>query len=409
MFMRMRNGSDHFALEAIVQQASSHCTPADAIDFLALPASATSPGTPSSVRFSPVNFAQLGSYQWLFVKQPGTYTINHSSNTEVRLYAHDDLSHPIERLDTTVVQELPPNLQGVYDAGSVEPKGQTFVSRTPFFIAARHVKGDMSTGVVSLLEHRGESAATAIHLPVHRSVLSTFPLGQKLGSDDMCWFKAWLPPTFAGTPRPESFTVVNPTDGKIHVMLRDTPDHSVAKVSGQAGALQLTHETTGAQFIYLTIERSSDQIAGFKARWISPISYLLLDEPIGLYVDDESGIDRPGADEPEIQINVDGDPFALFAGTWDDADTGERWPGLDVAMRQRANMRLPGAKRIGFVDAISIGYVEPDMDAQGWLNVEVKALSRSEPETAERRIGMPVPDMVKAGQYTFYCTVTKIP
>lgn len=143
--------------------------------------------------------------------------------------------------------------------------------------------------------------------------------------------------------------------------------------------------------------------------WLSPVSYLLLDEPIGLFVNDESGIDAPGADEPEIQIGVDDDPFPLFAGSWDDADSGERWPNLDSTIRQRVNTRLPGAKKMGFVRAISISYVEPDMNAQGWLAVEVAALTPAESETAVRRISMPVPDVVKDGMYTFYCTITKIP
>src|SRR3712207_5351071 len=130
---------------------------------------------------------------------------------------------------------------------------------------------------------------------------------------------------------------------------------------------------------------------------------------MGLYVDDESGIDVPGADEPEMQISVDGDSFHLFSGDWDDADSGERRHNLDAAIRQRAHMRLPGAKRIGFVYSLSIGYVEPDMNAQGWLNAEVPALTLAEPETAERRISMLVPDVVKDGHYIFYCTITKIP
>jgi hypothetical protein len=126
-------------------------------------------------------------------------------------------------------------------------------------------------------------------------------------------------------------------------------------------------------------------------------------------VDDETGTDFLGADEPEMTLSVDSDPFHLFAGIWDDADTGERWPNLDAAIRARAGMRLPGADRVGFVNEIAISYVEPDMNAQGWLSAEVKALSPSESERAERRVSMPVPDLVKDGHYTFYCTITKLP
>jgi hypothetical protein len=415
MFVRLKNQSDHFALEAIVQQPSPNCVPSEAIDFLSLnPMSGGQPGAPSSVRFTRVEFAHQGSYQWLFVKKPGTYSINVSTNVTLRVYAQEDLSHPLERLDTLVAQQLPPGLHNAYRQVEVSPTGQTFVSRTPFFIALRSRSGATEAGLVTLLEHRGESAATAIALPAHRKVASSFPVGQKLGNDDICWFKAIMPQTFTGAPRLERFVVENPGGREIKIAVRDSSEKEISKLAGAEGRLELTYNTTGpdtpgAEFAYLTIERDDDQLAGFRAIWLSPISYLLLDEPMGLYVDEESGPDWSGADEPEMQILVDNDLFHLFSGSWDDADSGERWPNLDNAIRQRAQVRLPGAKKMGFVNSVSISYVEPDMNAQGWLSAEVAALSPSEPEIATRRISMSVPDVVSDGHYTFYCTISKIP
>jgi hypothetical protein len=70
------------------------------------------------------------------------------------------------------------------------------------------------------------------------------------------------------------------------------------------------------------------------------VSYLCLDRPLGLYIDDETGVDRFGEDEPSVQINMDGDPFELYSGTWDDADTGEHRPNLDQSIRARINQRF---------------------------------------------------------------------
>ncbi len=404
----IRNASDHWSLEAVIQQHSAHCTPSDAVEVLASILGLSQPEWPTTVRIVPLQFAHEGSYQWLWIDRPGTFTVHTSADVEHELFSMDDFTFPLERIDKLDLSELSPEIRHGYRETRVDPDGSTYITRTPFFVALRTRTGATGPRVATLLEHRGESAATAIRLKLHDKVESGFPAGQTLGADDLCWFKATPPPSFAGTPRDEKFTAHNPTGQECKFVRLDTSLQVLDGGSGADSELTLTANTTGDETMFFTVGRGDQSQVGFTVSWYSPMSYVLVNDALGLYIDDESGTDFLGDDEIILSLTIDGDAV-LTDAKWDDADTGERWPGLDTAIRQKLWARLPGAAKVGFHQSIDLSYVESDINAQGFQLASARPLGPSEPDRKERRVNMPVPDLVKDGRYTFYCTITKYP
>jgi len=407
MFVRLRDQSDHFALEAVIERWSPHCTPSDAIELESITPFPTSTGDPTLLRMVDVNFLELDAYQWIHVKKPGTYTIHKPPALTTRLFLETDLSNAISPVDTLAITDLPPAAQAALREVRVDPKGTTFAARRPFFIAVQTTAVDPGPAKLSVFEHLGDTPATAIWLIPHASTPSSFPDGQPLGIDDLCWFKAQLPLTFGGLPRTEKFTFSNDTGTWIEVTEFDTALQPLDSVSGTQTSLDLNINTTGGEQRLFSIHRSSVDEVGYTCFWFSPISYLALNRPIGFYVSDESGPDWPGDDEIDLKIQVDGS--SLFSGSWNSADTGERWPGLVEAMRDRFASVLPGMRRLPFTDFITLNYIENDISAAGSLVEIITPLAPSDPNGVNRRLNLPIPDSISDGRYTFYYSISRFP
>lgn len=406
MFIRLRNGSDHFALEAVIQRASQNCIPAEAIDFLIQPSFPGGTGAASQLRMAQLNFALEGSYQWLFVEQPGTYTPFCTPNVVYDVYLQSDLTNPVLRLDGLSKGQLSPNLQAGFREDRIDPNGNTFVCREPFFIAARDRGAKAGTGVMFLLEHRGESAATAIGLAPHVPTASSFPVGQKLGADDICWFKSRLPQIYSAKPHNENFRVTNPRCGDFKIGLHDASETQTAAVSGTSATLDLSTTTNGDELVYLTIARGKDTLDGFIATWVSPVSYLDLQAPLFVRINDETGVDWPGADEPELTVTIDDE--VLYDGAWDDADTDENWPGLAETIRSRVTAKGILANRIGFVTEVFVSAFDPDFNAQGvFPSGSITPLIPADDDVEPRLVSLTIPDVVSDGLYSFGCTIAR--
>ena len=407
MFVRLRDQSDHFALEAVIERWSPHCTPSAAIELESIPPFPTSTGDPTSLRMVEVNFLELDAYQWIHVNKPGTYTIHRPPALTTRLFLDTDLSNGISPVDTLAITDLPPAAQAAFSEVPVDRKGTTFAARRPFFIAVQTTAVDPGPAKLSVFEHLGDTPATAIWLTPHVSTPTSFPAGQPLGIDDLCWFKAQLPLTFGGLHRTEKFTFSNDTGTEIDVTEFDTALQQLDSVSGPQTSLDLNIDTTGGEQRLFSIRRSSVDEVGYTCFWFSPISYLALDRPIGFYVSDESGLDWPGDDEIELNILVDSS--SLFSGSWDSADTGERWPGLVEAIRDRSASVLPGMRRLPFTDNITLSYIEHDISAGGWLVQFLTPLAPSDPNSVNRRLNLPIPDSISDGRYIFYYSISRFP
>lgn len=418
MFIRFNTRSDHFSLESIVQLSSAHCTPSRAIE--ALLATVSYGGTadsPSSLRTFKLNFAHEGSYQWIYVDNPGTYSWwsgdDNGKRLQVRAYEVDNLSRALTTREIDAA-DLANELQFINRDQKADPLGRTVVARKPFFLAVRMPDGLPGKGLLGLMTHHGESKATALGLSPHQKVYPAFPEGKRLGPADNCWFCAIMPPVYSGVERIEHFEVDNPTDHMVTLELETDGAASAQKVGNSSARLGLFHPTTGltaddtAEMVFIRMTRSHLDAVGFGLTWKSPVTYLRLDHPIELFITNETGPDWLGDDEVWLQINVDADPLALFSGKWDEADTGESWTSLHEQISQRALTRVSG-DRVGFVQDLSISYWEKDITAKGSQSYLLGVLTESDPETVVRRIPLEVKDPISNGLYTFSCSLTKIP
>lgn len=287
----------------------------------------------------------------------------------------------------------------------VDPKGTTFSARLPFFIAIQTTAVDPHPASLFVFENLGDTPATAIWLHPHQTTQSSFPSGQPLGIDDLCWFKAAFPATFSGTNRIESFTFSNDTGTFIEVTLFDVALQPIDARSGTQSALTLDVDVSGGERRLFSLQRSSINEVGYTCFWFSPLTYLALDQPLGFYISDESGPDWAGDDEIDLEIAADG--AKLFAGSWNSADTGERWPGLPEAMLSRVAAVLPGMRRAPFTSDVSVSYIENDISAAGWMIKLLQPLTATDPDCVPRRLTLPVPDDISDGRYTFYCTLCR--
>jgi hypothetical protein len=127
--------------------------------------------------------------------------------------------------------------------------------------------------------------------------------------------------------------------------------------------------------------------------------------------------DRLGAPAPLTSgcrslISIDGDPAPLVDLAWDDADSGEDWPGLADQLRVEAVKRGWTSPSIAFAEAIGIEIVEPDAPlgmAHGVISHEIKALSPAEPSVRKRSLAITVFDTISDGTYTVSCTLSRDP
>jgi hypothetical protein len=419
MFARLRDLGEHWALLAHVQFFTPNSTPDSAFVLETLPALPTGTGPneeQSELKDIDVQFTHEGSYQWVFVREPGTYSIWTKTEAEVAVFAESNLSGAEAQVDVLAISELPDALKAAFDhERSLSPRGQTFAPDGPFFIrirANRATVGANFTGTsrIRVLQHRGESPATAFVLHPDADPLDPrLPSGKRLGTRDLCWFRADIPRLFSGEQHTHTFVLKNPQGLNVSRLdlLLDDASTGLGSAGGNATELSLPHTTFGPQKVFLRLERSRDTDTAFTMVWQSGVTFLRLDQPLHFHCNDETGMDWPGDDEIALEFGADSDPLPLFKGNWDDADTGEDWPDFTQQVRNAVIARAGGPVRsISFNSQISIMVEETgDIDAGSPTVSFINKLDASDNSIEERSVTIPV----QSGSYSFACTLSKRP
>ena len=229
------------------------------------------------------------------------------------------------------------------------------------FVSVRHRKGLPAAGLpVLVLEHLGDSAASAISIPPGLEVPVPFPSGQRLGDDDTAWFRVEPRAALVAGPRTEQVCLTPPDGRDAEVTVLDSALAPLGPSAAGSGVLTVDVPVFDDDTFYAQVTRDGDDAVGHTIRWETPLTYLRLSEGFVVHVADETSADWPGADEPELRITIDGDPVALLETTWDDADTGEDWPGLTEGLLSAARQRGWLQPSIAFVDALGLSLEEPD-------------------------------------------------
>lgn len=405
--------SDHYALEALIQVRDNHCQPCSAVDIDAVGAIAGNSG-PSQPRTSLAyvvhpHIAAEGGRSWAWLRRPGTYTFHHSPSLVIEVFAANDISRPLTRLDSLSASDAPAAVQAAYQefGRQVDDEGSTFVNRQPLLVSVRTKSGAPDDGILIVLEHLGDSKATAIALPPHEDVRVPFPTNQRLGDDDTAWFRLRTAATLMGTSRQESVTLTQPAgSGSI-----EAEDGVGAGLGSDSGPATLAHAftATAEDEVFLAVRRDSDADTGQVIRWSTPVNYLRLDKGFTVHVNDETGSDWPGADEPELEMWIDGEK--LFKTTWDDADTGEDWPGITDKIFFEVVQRGWTHKSVAFTGSLDFVIEDPDDlgAAHGVKSWTIANLSPNEPSERKRLLAITLFDTISDGTYTVSCTLSRDP
>jgi hypothetical protein len=401
--------TDHWAVLAHLHRIGPNCAPALAVDLLAL--DAINKNQPeSSVWILQTNFRDEDMFHWTYISEPGTYSIFTSAAIEAAAFRRTDFSHALAPTDMLSMAELPGSIQTAITQREqrLVDKGAIYSWRDPFFIRLSGVSTSfMGSAPYVIARHRGDSPATALILHKHLAVDPGLPSGQKLGTTDECFFKAVRQDKFTGDPYVDHFQLRNANRVGASLELRDAAQMPQAKDSGSAAQLEVTRNAA-AEIIFLVLRRSNFNDTHFSVFWDSPLTYANLGESFRLHVDDETGPDWLGADEFELDVQIDGDN--VFSDSWDDADAGEDWPSLAKSIRDSVQARQGQGNWAAFTGEIAFVTLKTDgISAHGSALGLIRALDPTDRDVESRTASIKVSDPAGDGHLTAYASLSKFP
>lgn len=408
--------SDHYALEALIQFEAPHCQPQRAVDLLA-----TGPMVGNPVPGQPVGSlawnvwadipAEDGRF-WIWIREPGTYSFFAPPALSYQVFAESDISHPLDAYASIHATALPPSVAVAFHEFErrLDPEGGTFVHRDPMLLCLKSSSGQpISNLPFVVFQHRGDTPATALALPPHHDLAVPYPAGQPLGDNDECWFRVQPRETLIGKERSETIELRMQGWDSSRLSIVDAALNPSAKTSG-TGTLQHAYQASARDDFFVMVQRDGIDQVGQVIRWSTPVCYLRLDEGIHIHVNNESGPDWPGADEPYLELSLDSEH--LLTTEWDDADTGEDWPNLTKVIWDAITARGWTHRSVGLSESIDIVLEDPDRPlgaAHGIASTPIGLLSPGEPARAKRVTSVNVFDTISNGTYTFTCTLTRDP
>lgn len=393
MFTRLRGQSDHWALESVVHIRTDHCTPSTA--------RVPGPPTPAGWQFVEIEIELEGSYQWLFVREPGTYSLFARRDVDLVVYAADNLTDPIGAFDDADLR-LMANQARLQEAErrGLGPRGKQFAPSGPFFILAcsssRATAPFTGSATIGILRHQGASAAEALYLhPWEAPRNPQLPTGKPLGVDDTCWFRAEIGSAHTGAVHTSRFLLDNGSGKGARFHLLDAGFQELAD-DGGAGNLELELAVPGPEHVYLTLRREADDQIAFGVAWQSGLTYLRDDKavrPMALRAIDETGTDWMGGDEIRLKLYADDATWPFFETYWGDADTGEALP-------------LSGyVPEIAFVGSVTVSVDEEGDISASSPGIGIVNALNLDAEVESRAVGI----SVQSGTYRFECTLDRRP
>lgn len=400
--------TDHWALHAHLHRISPHCTPASAVDIFKLPPS--NPGDPGSkVWLQQLNFRDEDMFHWVYVNSTATFSVWLPAMLEVAAFRRSDFTHELAPTDILSRTELPPPVQlqlGGLKQHSPFLKGTIFSCREPFFLRIRGIATSFSGAAgFALVEHRGESPATAFVLHPHLTLNPGLPFGQKLGLSDQCFFRADRPDRFSQKPYDDKFVLDNPAATNVTFEFSTPPAGSV---SGTQSNLMLVR-SEAKETLLLMLTRTNTNDVQFSVTWRSPLTFVALDESFRLHVDEETGVTSLGADEFDLVVDIDG--VNVYNDSWDDADEDEDWPGLSDSIRSSVSAKMGAPTNwAAFTDAIYYDAIKTDgAFAHGSTGCSISPLSERDGGQELRTGAVTVIDPAGDGHLTAHTKLSKFP
>lgn len=409
--------TDHWALLAHLHRISPNCSPALAVDLLAIdPVNKNLPE--SSVWVLQTNFRDEDMFHWIYINvnpkktEAGTFSIFTSADIEAAAFRRTDFTHALVPTDLLSMSELPDSVHTAITERdrSLVDRGTVFSWREPFFIRLRGVATSFKgSAPYAIVRHQGDSPATALILHPHLTVNPGLPLGQKLGITDECFFKAVRQDKFTGATYVDRFQLrnVNQVGARLELLNATAQSPPLDQVLGKAAVLEVTRNAA-AETVFLVLRRSNVNDVNFSMFWDSPLTFVKLDESLRLHIDDETGPDALGADEFDLDVDIDGDN--VFSGSWDDADAGEDWPSLSKAIRSSVQTRQGQGNWAAFTGEIAFTVLKTDgIAAHGSAVGLIRALDPTDRDVESRTASIKISDPAGDGHLTAYASLSKFP
>jgi hypothetical protein len=402
--------TDHWALLAHLHALSPNCAPSLAVDLLAL--KPINKNLAESLVWSlKTNFRDEDMFHWIYISEPGTFSIFTSTEIESAAFRRTDFTNALSPTDVLSIAELPDSVQTAISQQDQKlgNKGKVFSWREPFFIRLRGISTSFkdSTPYI-IIRHRGDSPATALILHPHLAIDPGLPLGQKLGTTDECFFKALRTDKFTREAYQDRFQLRNINQVDVNFELRDSAQTVQSQISNNAAQLEITRNAA-AETIFLVLQRKDINNASFRVFWDSPLTYVKFDESFRLHVDDETGPDWLGADEFDLCIDIDGDN--VFSDVWNDADAGEDWPSLSKTIHNSVQARQGQGNWAAFTNDILFSIIKTDgISAHGSSEGGIiRRLDQKDKVAETRTASITISDSVSDGKLTAHISLSKFP
>ncbi|UJP05775.1 MAG: endonuclease/exonuclease/phosphatase family protein [Nitrosomonas sp.] len=292
-----------------------------------------------------------GVFQWIYIQEPGTYTLNHSANLDAAFYFENDMSTRIDPFNQVKWGELGldndwlNNLQHEFQLS--ETGDQVDVHRPMFIRLKAAERDDQFTGNIafSFIKHTGENRFLAIGLlPNDIPKDPRLPIGQKNGKNDECWFRAPLAEQLlSGNSYRVQFYIKNDFKRKIRLSLFEgiSAPAPFEQASNEDRLTLIDYDRAAAiKDVYILLERGRITDYEFLAGYRYSISYL---NHLEIYsIDDQSGL---GADEIHLTMTADDMATNFLDFTDEDFDDDERrmlnsYYPQNVAFENRLNVTV---------------------------------------------------------------------
>lgn len=271
-----------------------------------------------------------GVFQWIYIREPGTYTFTYSPNLEAAFYYENNMSTKIDPYSQVKWGELGLDadlLNSLQHQFQLSDTGDQLDVHRPMFIRLKATEtDDQFTGNIafSFIKHTGENRFLAIGLqPNDIPKDPRLPVGQKNGKNDECWFRAPLvEPLLSGNPYRVQFYIQNDFKRKIRLSLFEgiSAPAPFDEATNDDRLLLIGYDRAAdIKDVYMLLERSQTTDYEFLAGYRYSISYL---NHLEIYsIDDQSGL---GADEIHLTMTADDMVTNFLDFTDEDFDDDER-------------------------------------------------------------------------------------
>jgi hypothetical protein len=393
MPLGLHDGSDRYGVSLEFGVKRPHCSPSDAIVV------AFGQNLIESVSLT---FDGESGPQWIYIKESGTYSIVTADiRFEWEVYALSDLSIPLVYEEEADLSESA-QFAEVNERARGYVRGKVYAPSQPFLIKAS-LKTSHSTfsGPQTLLvvRHDGGTRGTAITIKPNAGVYQpSFPSAKPLPPKDTLWLRAPAPKVLSDRATQNEFLVSAGASRNFKFQFEG--DATLFNTS--SGDLKFSRVMPSGSISYLLVTRPDFQHDTFSISWKSDVSYLRLDRPFFLHIDDETGADWAGDDEVTLWL-ADEAGTDFFEASFLDADTGDNFNLTNRKLLDAITALGHSSSSISFVEKVDIRVREDDFDDDNQYPFSILAMQEKEGDQVQRVLELPI----QSGKYSLKFTLSR--